>query len=89
VRDEWDLFYWEPTVASVSCHILTYVCVPHCVYARQGYTPFKWRVSEVGHCPCSDKRMDTISIVNDNVCGRFRECWHERFVVFYDLLQVH
>jgi hypothetical protein len=29
--------------------------------------------------------MDTISIVISNVCGRFHECWHERFVVFCDL----
>ena len=25
-------------------------------------------------------RMDTVSIVNGNVWGRFRECWHERFI---------
>jgi hypothetical protein len=33
--------------------------------------------------------MGVVSIVNGNVCGRFHECWHERFVVFCDLLQVH
>jgi hypothetical protein len=33
--------------------------------------------------------MDTVSIVNCNVCGRFHGCWHERFVVLCDLLQVH
>jgi hypothetical protein len=33
--------------------------------------------------------MDVVSIVNGNVCGHFHECWHERFVVFCDLLQVH
>jgi hypothetical protein len=33
--------------------------------------------------------MQRLSIVNGNVCGRFHECWHERFVVFCDLLQVH
>jgi hypothetical protein len=27
-------------------------------------------------------RMGVVSIVNGNVCGRFHECWHERFVVF-------
>jgi hypothetical protein len=26
--------------------------------------------------------MDVVPIVNGNVCGRFHECWHERFVVF-------
>jgi hypothetical protein len=31
-------------------------------------------------------RMDVVSIVNCNVCGRFHECWHERFVVFCDFL---
>jgi hypothetical protein len=46
-------------------------------------------VSEVGRCPCSDKRMGAVSIVNGNVCGLFHECWRERFVVFWDLLQVH
>jgi hypothetical protein len=30
-----------------------YVCIPHVEYARQGYTSFKRRVSEVGRCPCS------------------------------------
>jgi hypothetical protein len=33
--------------------------------------------------------MDVVSIVNGNVCGRFRECWHERFGMFCDSLQVH
>jgi hypothetical protein len=35
------------------------------------------------------KHMGAVSIVNGNVCGRLHECWHERFVVFCDLLQVH
>jgi hypothetical protein len=74
VRDGWDLIQWESTGASVSRHILPYVNVPHCEYARQGCTPFKRGVSEVGCCPCSRKRMGTISIVNGNVCGLFREC---------------
>jgi hypothetical protein len=30
-----------------------HVCIPHVAYARQGYTPFKRMVSEVGRCPCS------------------------------------
>jgi hypothetical protein len=49
----------------------------------------KRSVSEVGRCPCNDKSMGAVSIVNGNVCGRFCECWHERSVVFCDLLQVH
>jgi hypothetical protein len=41
-----------------------------------------------GGCPRLDtvhaaaSRMGAVSIVNGNVCGRFHECWHERFVVF-------
>jgi hypothetical protein len=89
VRDGWDLIQREPTITSVSRHVLPYVDVPHCDYARQGCTLFKMRVSEVGHCPCSDKRMGAVSIVNDNVCGFFRECWHERFDMLCDNLQVH
>jgi hypothetical protein len=48
-----------------------------------------------GGCPRLDavhaaaSRMDAVSIVNGNVCGRFHESWHERFDVFCDLLQVH
>jgi hypothetical protein len=53
VRDGWDLIQREPTVASMSRHVFPYVDVPHCEYARQGCTPFKRKVSEVGRCPCS------------------------------------
>jgi hypothetical protein len=75
VRDGWDLIQREPTSCVCVCrHVLPYVDIPHCEYARQGCTPFKRRVSGVGRCPCSDKRMDTVFIVNGNVCGRFREC---------------
>jgi hypothetical protein len=41
VRDGWDLFKWEPTIAFVSSNILPYVDVPHCVYARQGFALFQ------------------------------------------------
>jgi hypothetical protein len=47
-----------------------------------------------GGCPRLDavhaaaERMDVVSIVDGNVCERFLECWHERFIVFCDLLQV-
>jgi hypothetical protein len=85
-----DMFYSRWTCHGLWCrHAFPCVCVPHYEYARKWYTPFKWRVSEVGRYPCSGKRMGTIPIVNGNVCGCFRECWHERFDVFYDLLQVH
>jgi hypothetical protein len=81
VRDGWDLIQREPTVASVYRHVLPYVDVPHCEYARQGSVHSKRIVSEVGRCPCSDKRIGTISIVNGNVCLRFHECQHEKFIV--------
>jgi hypothetical protein len=55
-------------------------------YVRQGSASFKRTVSEVGHCPCSNKHMDAFSIVNSNVCGRFHDCSYKRFVVFCDLL---
>jgi hypothetical protein len=89
VRDGWDLIQREPIVVSVSRHVFSHVDVPHCDYARQGCTPFRRRVFEVGRCPCSKKRMGAVSLVNGNVCGRFRGCWHERFDMFCDLLQVH
>jgi hypothetical protein len=31
VRDGWDLFQREPTVASMSRHVLPYMDVPHCI----------------------------------------------------------
>jgi hypothetical protein len=65
-------------VASISRHVLPYVDVLHCEYAREGSASFKRRVYEVGRCPCSDKRMGVVSIVNGNVCGHFHECWHEK-----------
>jgi hypothetical protein len=50
---------------------VSYVSIPHVEYVRQGYTPFKRRVSEVGRCPC--RGLSHGSIVNGNVCGRFRD----------------
>jgi hypothetical protein len=32
---------------------VSYMSIPHVECARQGYTPFKRRVSKVGRCPCS------------------------------------
>jgi hypothetical protein len=89
VRDGWDLFQRELTVASVSRHIFPYMDVPHLHMRGKDPLHSKRSVSEVGCCPCSNKRMGAVSIVNGNVCGRFHECWHGRFVVLCDLLQVH
>jgi hypothetical protein len=68
-------------IVSVSHHVLPYMDILHCQYARQGCTQFKRRVSEVGRCPCSCKRMGTFPIVNGNVCGRFCDML-ERKVIF-------
>ena len=38
-----------------------------------GRPPLKRSVSQIGRCPCSVKRMGAVSIVNGNVCGRFRD----------------
>jgi hypothetical protein len=46
------LFKMNMSLVVMSPH-LSYVCIPHVEYARQGYTPFKRRVSEVGRYPCS------------------------------------
>jgi hypothetical protein len=51
---------------------VSYVCIPHVEYARQGYTPFKRRVSEVGRCPCSGLTHG-YRLVNGNVYGCFRD----------------
>jgi hypothetical protein len=49
-----DMLYSRWTFHGLWCrHVFPYVCILHVEYARQGYTPFKRRVSEVGHCPCS------------------------------------
>jgi hypothetical protein len=49
-----DMLYSRWTFCGLWCrHVLPDVCIPHVEYARQGYTPFKRRVSEVGGCPCS------------------------------------
>jgi hypothetical protein len=66
-------------VAFVSRHVFPYVDVPYHKYVRQGCTPLKRRVSEVGRCPCNSFTHGCVSIVNGNECGCFSECWHERF----------
>jgi hypothetical protein len=61
-------------------HVLPYVCIPHDEYARQGYSSFKRRVSEVGRCPCSGLTHGyrfykwTVLYVDASVM-----CWHGRF----------
>jgi hypothetical protein len=78
------------------CRILPYMCIPHDEYARQVYTPFKQRVSEVGRCPCSGLTHGyrfykwTILYVDASVT-----CWHGRFssagklAMFRKLLSEH
>jgi hypothetical protein len=49
-----DMLYSRWTCPGLWCrHVLPHMCIPHVQYARQGYTPFKQRVSEVERCPCS------------------------------------
>jgi hypothetical protein len=40
-------------VPNFGVNSISYVSILHVEYARQGYTPFKRRVSEVGRYPCS------------------------------------
>jgi hypothetical protein len=64
----------DPIFASVMSYVsprVSYVSIPHVAHARQGYTPFKRRVSEVRRCPCSG--LTHGCIVNGDVCGRFRD----------------
>jgi hypothetical protein len=84
VRDGWDIFQREPTIAFVYRHVLPYVDIPYYKNVRQGCTPFQRRVSEVGRCHAAVLCMGAVSIVNGNVCRCFRECWHEMFGMFYD-----
>jgi hypothetical protein len=52
---EWSIPRIPSSRMVVSCVSprVSYVSIPRVEYARQGYTPFKRRVSEVGRCPCS------------------------------------
>jgi hypothetical protein len=80
---EWSLPWIPSSRLDMSCGVATcsYVCIPHVDHARQGYTPFKRRVSEVGRCPCSGFTHGyrfykwTVMFVD-----AFVTCWHERFV---------
>jgi hypothetical protein len=87
-RELWGLMEWSlPWIPSsrldMSCGVATcsYVCIPHVDHARQGYTPFKRRVSEVGRCPCSGFTHGyrfykwTVMFVD-----AFVTCWHKRFI---------
>jgi hypothetical protein len=77
-----DMLYSRWTCHGLWCqHVLPYVCIPHDEYARHGYTPFKQRVSEVVCCQCSGLMHGyTVSIVNGNVCGRFREVLAQKYL---------
>jgi hypothetical protein len=80
---EWSIPRIPSSRLVMSCVVaMCLICVHSaCRCTRQGYTPFKRRVSEVGRCPCSG----LTHIVNGNVCGRFRDvlAWKVLF------LQVH
>ena len=70
------LFKREPTVASVSSHVLPYMCDRN---RRKGQLHSN---GDVWGWTLSMQRLDAwmpFLYVNGNVCGRFRECWHERF----------
>jgi hypothetical protein len=74
VRDGWDLFQREPTVAlclTTFCHTWTFR-----ITKMRG----KDALHSNGEClrmyavHAAVLCMDAISIMNGNVCGRFREC---------------
>ena len=83
VRDEWGLFQWALTsrlCLAMFCH----TCA-NPQYAERT-TPFKRRCPRLDAVHAAALRMDTVSIVNGNECGRFCECWHKRSwisVIFY------
>src|SRR5688572_12866338 len=63
--------------------------IPHLEYAKGYMVPFKGNLfPRLLCCPCSVKRMGVVSIMNGNAWGRFRGCWHERFM-WLCFLQVH
>jgi hypothetical protein len=51
---EWSIPWIPSSRLFMSCVSprVSYVSIPHVEYARQGYAPFKRRMSEVGRCPC-------------------------------------
>jgi hypothetical protein len=77
--EEWHALFKMNMSWVVMSPRFSYVCIPHDEYARQGYTPFKRRVSEVGHCPCSGLTHGyrfykwTVLYVDASVT-----CWHRR-----------
>jgi hypothetical protein len=86
VRDGWNLFQWEPTsrlCLATFCHTWTF-----CITKIRG----RDALYSIGECLRLDTihaaalRMDVVSIVKDNECGCFHECWHERFWMFCDFL---
>jgi hypothetical protein len=76
-----DMLYSRWTCHGLWCrHVLPYVCILHVEYARQGYTPFKRRVSEVGCCLCSGLTHG-YSFYSERVMYMDASvtCWHGRF----------
>jgi hypothetical protein len=79
VRDGCDLFQWEPT---------SRLCLATFFHTWM-FRITKMRGKDALHSNGEYMRldavhaaalcMDVVSLVNGNVCGRFRECWHERF----------
>jgi hypothetical protein len=74
MRDGWNLFKWEPTLhlcLATFCHTWTFR-----ITKMRG----KDALHSNGEYPRLDTvhaaalRMDVVSIVNSNECGRFREC---------------
>jgi hypothetical protein len=86
VRDGWDLFQREPTVTFVSRHVLPRVDVPYYKHVRQDALHSNGECLRLDVVRAAVLCMGAVSIVNDNVCERFRECWHEKFGMFCDFL---
>jgi hypothetical protein len=84
---EWSIPRIPSSRLVVSCVSprVSYVSIPHVEYARQGYTRFKRRVSEVGRCPCSRLTHGYRFYIEGNVWGRFRDVLARKV----HFLQVH
>jgi hypothetical protein len=88
VRNGWDLIQREPTFAFVSRRVLPYWMF-HIVNMRgKDALHSKVECLRMDAIHAASWRIDTVSITNGTVCGRFHECWHERFDVICDFLQV-
>jgi hypothetical protein len=92
VRDYWDLLQWVPSRVCVSSRFAIRDGTTG-KYMRYEWGLFQWALTsrqslkyDVVHA--MTLRMDVVSIVNGNECERFRECWHERFWMCCDFLEV-